>query len=115
HPRVIADLDLPARGYAWMPASNGLFVPFDDGTSIQLWNDDARCEEEIRRFAPRDIEGWRAMQAVITRLRDALRPAGEGDLWLGPPPTRAQLEERLGSDSEALGLLFTWSMVEYVE
>src|SRR5207249_7812285 len=28
---------------------------------------------------------------------------------------RAQLEERLGEDGEARGLLFEWSMVEYVE
>src|SRR5437867_13435161 len=40
HPRVIEELDLPGRGYAWMPASNGLFVPFDDDSSVQLWNDD---------------------------------------------------------------------------
>lgn len=115
HPRVIEELDLPARGYTWIPASNGLFVPFEDGSSVQLWNDDAPCEEEIRRFAPQDLLGWRAMQAVITRLRDALRPAGGGDLWLGPPPSRDELEQRLGDDEEARGLLFDWSMVEYVE
>jgi phytoene dehydrogenase-like protein len=115
HPRVIEELDLPARGFEWIPASNGMFVPFDDGSSLQLWNDDDRCEEEIRRFAPQDVAGWRAMGDVIARLRDALRPAGDADLWLGPPPTRAQLEERLGDDAEARGLLFEWSMVEYVE
>src|SRR5690349_22476712 len=41
HPRVIAELDLPARGYTWIPADNGMFVPFDDGSSVQLWGDDA--------------------------------------------------------------------------
>lgn len=115
HPRVIADLDLPARGYTWIPASNGMFIPFDDGSSVQLWNDDEPCEAEIRRFAPQDVAGWRAMGAVLTRLRDALRPEGDADLWLHRPPTREQLEERLGNDPEARGLLFHWSMVEYVE
>jgi len=28
HPLVIEELDLPALGYSWSPASNGLFVPF---------------------------------------------------------------------------------------
>src|SRR5436190_3378422 len=68
HPLVIEELGLAARGFEWIPAGNGMFVPFDDGSSIQLWGDDDRCEAEIRRFAPRDVAGWRAMNAVITRL-----------------------------------------------
>jgi phytoene dehydrogenase-like protein len=115
HPLVIEELGLAARGFAWIPASNGMFVPFDDGSSVQLWNDDDACEAEIRRFSPRDVAGWRAMNDVIRRLRDALRPPDERDVWIGPAPTRAQLEERLGDDDEARGLLFTWSMAEYVE
>src|SRR5271156_2565942 len=75
HPLVVAELDLPARGFQWSPAVNGLFVPFLDDSSIQLWDDDQRCEEEIRTFAPHDVDGWRAMSDVIRRLRDALRPS----------------------------------------
>src|SRR3984885_2067203 len=30
HPRVVAELDLPGRGFEWFPASAGLFVPFED-------------------------------------------------------------------------------------
>ena len=115
HSRVIAELDLPARGFRWTPARNGLFVPFEDGTSVQLWEDDAACEAEIARLAPGDVVGWRAMYAVMRRLRDALRPEGAGDLWVGRPPTREQLEERSGADAEARALLFEWSMAEYAE
>jgi heterodisulfide reductase subunit A-like polyferredoxin len=42
HPLVLEELDLPRRGYKWTPAVNGLFVPFLDGSGIQLW-DDERC------------------------------------------------------------------------
>ncbi len=115
HPLVIEELNLPQRGFAWSPAVNGLFVPFLDGSSIQLWDDDAQCEEEIRRFSSRDVEGWRAMSDVIRRLRDILRPAGYGDTWIGEAPTREQIEERLGNDEEAKKLLFCWSMAEFVE
>lgn len=115
HPRVIEELELSRRGYQWTPAVNGLFVPFLDGTSIQLWDDDARCEDEVRRLAPGDLEGFRAMGDVVRRLRDALRPAGDADLWMGNAPTREQIEERLGSDEEARSLLFDWSMAEFVE
>ena len=62
HPLVLRELDLAGHGFHWTPASGGMFVPFEDGSSIQLWNDDERCEAEIRRFAPADLAGWRAMQ-----------------------------------------------------
>ena len=115
HPLVVDELRMREHGFSWTPATNGLFVPFDDGSSIQLWEDDDACEAEIRRFSPRDVSGWRAMQSVMRRLRDALRPAGERDAWIGEPPTREQLEERIGHDEELRGLLFDWSMAEFVE
>ena len=115
HPLVIEELNLPRRGFHWTPASNGLFVPFLDGTSIQLWDDDEQCEAEIRAFSPQDVEGWKAMSEVLRRLRDALRPPGERDLWIGEAPTREEIEVRLGSDDEARKLLFEWSMGEFVE
>jgi phytoene dehydrogenase-like protein len=115
HPLVIEELDLPRRGFAWTPAVNGLFVPFLDGSSIQLWDDDRCCSDDVRRLAPGDLEGWRAMNEVIRRLRDALRPADGGDLWIGEAPTRAEIEERLGADQEARSLLFEWSMAELVQ
>ena len=115
HPLVVEELDLERRGFHWTPAVNGLFVPFEDGSSIQLYDDDAQCEAEIERFAPRDIRGWRAMSDVIRRTRDAIRPGNERDMWLGDAPSREQMEERLGKDAEARSLLFEWSMAEFVE
>jgi phytoene dehydrogenase-like protein len=115
HPLVITELSLPERGFQWTPAVNGMFVPFLDGSSIQLWDSDDRCEAEIRDFAPGDVEGWRAMSDVLRRLRDSLRPTGSGDLWIGEPPTREQIEARLGNDEQAKHLLFDWSMAEFVE
>jgi phytoene dehydrogenase-like protein len=115
HPLIITELNLSERGFQWTPAVNGLFVPFLDGSSVQLWDDDDRCAAEIRNFAPADVEGWRAMSDVLRRLRDALRPAGDGDLWIGEPPTREYVEARLGNDDEAKHVLFRWSMAEFVE
>lgn len=120
HPLVVDELNLPARGFRWTPAVNGLFVPFLDGSSIQLWDDDEACEAEVRRFAPADVEGWRAMNDTLTRLRDALRPAaGKGfaanDAWIGDAPTPEEIDARLGSDEAARHLLDDWSMAEFVE
>jgi phytoene dehydrogenase-like protein len=115
HPTVVEELELPRRGFQWTPAVNGLFVPFLDGSSIQLWDDDARCAAEVRALSPGDVAGWEAMNDVIRRLRDALRPPGDCDLWLNEAPTRDEIEDRLGNDSEARSLLFDWSMAEFVE
>ncbi len=114
HPLVIEELQLPRRGFKWTPAVNGLFVPFLDGESIQLWDDDDRCAAEVERLSPQDVEGWRAMSEVIRRLRDALRPPGAGDLWIGDAPTQQQIEERLGGDQAARALLMDWSMADFV-
>ncbi|MDX2036270.1 MAG: NAD(P)/FAD-dependent oxidoreductase [Isosphaeraceae bacterium] len=115
HPLVIEELGLAARGFRWVPATAGMFVPFDDGSSLRLSDDDDECEAEIRKLQPKDVAGWRAFCDVKRRLRDALRPEGDGDLWIGPAPSRELLEARIGNDSEARALLFDWSMVEFVE
>jgi len=126
HPLVIEELELPRRGFRWTPAVNGLFVPFLDGSSVQLWDDDERCLAEVRALAPGDVDGFKAMSDVVRRLRDVLRPgpsddgrrSGDsysGDTWIGDAPTREQIEERLGNDTEARSLLFDWSMAEFVE
>ena len=122
HPLVIEELNFPAWGYHWTPATAGMFVPFEDGSYVQLSDDDDQAEAEIRRFAPQDLAGWRAMGDVMRRARNALRPAGSlggsmaaSDLWLGPSPSREQIEQRLAGDDEARDLVFDWSMVEYVE
>ncbi len=123
HPLVIEELALASRGFRWTPAVNGLFVPFLDGSSIQLWDDDEDCEAEVRRFALGDVEGWRAMSDTLRRLRDAMRPAGQPDeasadardLWIGDAPTSEQIDERLGNDQEARHMLLDWSMAEMVE
>jgi len=125
HPLVIEELELPRRGFSWTPAANGLFVPFLDGTSLQLWDDDQRCVEEVRALAPGDVDGFKAMSDVIRRLRDALRPrpadggrsedSYAGDAWIGDAPSRDEIEELLGDDNEARSLLFDWSMGEFVE
>jgi phytoene dehydrogenase-like protein len=115
HPLVIDELEMASYGFQWLPARAGMFVPFDDGTSVQLWDDDDLCEQEIRQFAPADFKGWQAFCGVKNRLRDALRPPGDGDLWIGKAPSRDELERRLAGDHEARKMLFEWSMVECLE
>jgi len=115
HPKVIDELNLSAHGFHWTPALNGMFIPFEDGSSVQLYDDNARCEAEIQRFAPGDVAGWRAMSNLMHRSLMAVRPLDDRDMWIGRAPTREQIEDRLGDDEEARHLLFDWSMAEFVE
>ena len=115
HPRVIDDLELTRRGYEWTPAMGGYFVPFDDGSSIQLWDDPEKADEELRRFSPRDVKGRHDMHGLMRKICDALRPLDDRDTWLHRAPTRSELEERLGHDRDAIALLFDWSMAELTD
>ena len=49
---MIEELKLKNFGLKWVAASAGMFVPFDDGSSLRLGEDDAQCEAEIRALAP---------------------------------------------------------------
>lgn len=115
HPLVIKELDFHRYGYRWTPAKSGMFVPFEDGSSIQLWEDEDHCRKEIQLFSPKDVAGFEAMYRPLKRIREALRPPGGRDFWIGRAPTREQIEAKLKDDQEAIDLLFEWSMVEYVE
>lgn len=115
HPVVIDELQLPRRGFSWTPASAGMFVPFPDGCSIQLWDDDAKCEEEIQRLSPADVKGFQALSALKASLREKLRPDGPDDLWLDPCPTLEKIQDRLDQDPLAWKLLFEWSMAEMLD
>lgn len=115
HPLVIRELGLESLGYHWTPATNGLFVPFEDGSSIQLYDNDDLCESEVARLSPRDVTGWRAMCDVIRRARDLIRPDDQNDMWIGAAPSPEAIDARIGADQEVRNLLFRWSMAEFVE
>ncbi|MBA3872628.1 MAG: NAD(P)/FAD-dependent oxidoreductase [Anaerolineae bacterium] len=114
HPLVIRELEMVGHGYDFTPAVNGMFVPFEDGSSIQLY-DDERSEDEVRRFSPRDVQGHKAMKAVFDRLNAVIRADADDGLWVGNPPNRAEIEAKLAGDDEAINVLFNWSMIEFVE
>lgn len=112
HQRVIDDLDLHRRGLRIVVGDPGFFTPFEDGSALTLWQDDAATAASIRSFAPDQLDGWLAREALFTRIRDALRPADDRDLWLDPAATRAEVERRLAGDEVALATMFTDSQVE---
>lgn len=114
HQRVIEDLGLRSYGLDIVIGDPGYFVPFEDGHSFTAWMDDSRTAESIRAFAPQDVEGHFAREQLFDRIRDALRPEGDDDLWLSSTPTRAEIESRLDHDPELLATVFEESQVEHL-
>ncbi len=112
HPKVVAELGLRDRGYDPIPMDPTFFVGFADGTSFTEWADVDRTLEEVRRLSRRDVEGYRRYDELFARMRAALRPPTDDDLWLGEAPPRELIEERLDGDDEAIGVLFDDSMTE---
>jgi phytoene dehydrogenase-like protein len=117
HPLVVEELDLRRRGYRVQPVDPHLWCPFDDGTALTLWDDPARTRASVAGIAPADVEGYLAYEALFGRIRRALRSDyREGaDAWLGPSPTQAELEERLGHDPELVEVLFHTPIAEVIE
>jgi phytoene dehydrogenase-like protein len=114
HPLVVEELGLRARGYRVEVVDPHLWCPFEDGSSIALWEDDARSAEAVAALSPADEAGYRAYSALFGRIRAALR-GGDRDVWVGDAPDRPALEELLGGDREAIEVVFEASIAEVVE
>ena len=117
HPLVVEELGLRRRGYRVQPVDPHLWCPFDDGTALTLWDDRARTAASVAEIAPGDVDGYLAYEALFGRLRRALRGdySEAADTWLGPSPTRAELEERLGHDAELIEVLFDTPIAAVIE
>jgi phytoene dehydrogenase-like protein len=112
HPVVVRELALDRWGYDVVVPDPAMVVPLPDGEVFVEWNDHDRTLREVARIAPRDVDGFARYHDLFDRMADALRPPDGRDVWLGEPPDRAQLAERLDDDREALEVLFELSMVE---
>jgi phytoene dehydrogenase-like protein len=115
HPKVVEDLELHRFGYELIPLRPEdpyITVPFEDGSAFTEWIEHARTVAEL---SEEDARGYEAYVELNARMRDALRPAGERDMWLGEPPSRDELEDRLGGDEVAIATLFEDSMVTTLE
>jgi phytoene dehydrogenase-like protein len=60
HPVVVDELDLARHGYRAQRADPHLWCPFDDATSIALWDDRERSVAAVAARAPPDVDGYLA-------------------------------------------------------
>jgi phytoene dehydrogenase-like protein len=111
---VVSELGLRNHGYAVTPCDPHLWCGFADGTSYADFADGERTAAHLRTngFSEADIAGLDAYYGLIGRARAALRH-GDRDSWVGPSPTRAELEGMLG-DPELIDLVFNDSIAEVI-
>jgi phytoene dehydrogenase-like protein len=87
-PRVIADLDLRAHGFAAYRKDPASFTPLADGRSLLLGSDDAANAREVAAFDPRDVAGLAAFEREATRLGALL-----AESFADPAPSLAKFDE----------------------
>jgi phytoene dehydrogenase-like protein len=114
HPRIVSELDLHRRGYRVHLVDPHLWCPFEDGSSVTLWDDTARSRASVAELSPRDVDGYAAYAALFARIRHLLRE-GRRDTWVGDAPDRAELDELLSGDPEARDVVFDASIAQVVE
>jgi phytoene dehydrogenase-like protein len=113
---VIDELDLHQRGFRYWMADPNLWVPFEDGTSFGQFLDDAETQKSLDALglSKKDVDGYWAYEELFDDVRKLLRQ-GERDTWIGPSPTRAEIEDLLGGDEEKINLVFHDSIAEVLD
>lgn len=115
HPLVIEELELAKHGYRTFVVDPTQWTPFEDGTSLFQWHDEAKTEASVKALAPSDVEGFLAYEALFDRIRDGLRRGPRGDTWLGDAPDHAEIEELFADDVEAREVVLEASIADVVE
>ncbi|MFO7592275.1 MAG: NAD(P)/FAD-dependent oxidoreductase [Acidimicrobiia bacterium] len=115
HPRVIEELELERFGYRTFVVDPTQWTPFEDGTALFQWQDEAKTAASVAALAPSDVDGFVAYERLFDRIRDRLRRGPRGDVWLGDAPDPAAIEELFADDPEARDVVLHESIADVVE
>jgi phytoene dehydrogenase-like protein len=80
-PEVIHDLKLANYGLRMEACSPGVQTALPDGRVMSWWSDKQRMTDELRHFAPNDVERFFSIEDKLQRLAGYLQP-----FFLEPPP-----------------------------
>jgi phytoene dehydrogenase-like protein len=115
HPMVIEELDLVRHGYRTFVVDPTQWTPFEDGSSLTQWHDDAKTAESVAAISPADVDGFAAYEALFERIRDRLRRGPRGDVWIGDAPDQAAIEALFADDPEARDVVLDEPIADVVE
>ena len=97
-PEIVRDLDLPRFGYEVHPFDPQFFLPFPNGDSILLWNDNERNQRELARFSKKDADTYPKYVAWWTEVMELI----EAMVLEAPPPLPDLVGMFRGEDAEDL-------------
>ena len=111
-PKVVQDLELERFGLTFTRPDPTLMFPFPDGRAFLGWREPERVAEEMRKFSPRDMDGYRRLFAELNAFAGRLRVS-----LFEPPPTLRELASRLETpeDEEFFAKLFFGSIVDLLD
>jgi phytoene dehydrogenase-like protein len=93
--QVIEDLELRRHGFRVYHIDPQKLYLFPDGRRLLVWDDVERTQEAIGRFSSHDAQEYPKWVAFWERAADLILP-----YFLTPPPTLAELCERLRTAEE---------------
>jgi phytoene dehydrogenase-like protein len=85
-PQIVEDLELRKFGYATLLYDPQAFVPFPDGRSLSIWNDEEKSVREISKFSKKDARAYPKFDQYWDNVLDLVEP-----LLLAPPVPLADL------------------------
>lgn len=88
-PKICGDLEIAGDAFDVVETDPKLLSPFPDGDHIMWWGDAERSAAGIARYGPREAEGFVKYNAFMQLGKEIAQ-----DVFLGPPPTHAELYER---------------------
>jgi len=80
--KIMDELELKRFGFELIPTDN-LFVPFEDGTAMIVWNDMKDTCNEIAKFSKHDAEAYPEYAAFLNKAASFIR-----DILWDPAPSR---------------------------
>jgi len=78
--RIIRELRMKDHGFELIPTDN-LFVPFEDGRAMILWDDISKTCNEIAQFSKKDADAYVEYEAFLGRAARFVRDI----MWVTPP------------------------------
>ena len=105
--KVIEDLELRKYGFEVYHIDPWRFLPLPDGNRLLLWDGVEQTQEEIARFSKHDASNYPRWNAFWERAAGIIYPH-----FLTPPPTVAEIADRLARIHGQQELLVCWPSSE---
>ncbi len=118
--KIIDEFDLKRYGFELIPTDN-LFVPFEDGTAMIVWNDLRETCREIAKFSEHDARAYPEYSAFLSRAAAFVReliwkpaPSGFSPREMADAGAVAWHLKKMGRDAFRFVDLMTMSADEFL-